>query len=204
MQETPACRGDLGNVDPHGGAFGDQADTFRALAAGLKQTVGHLALDGAGNITDTAVGALLQRVDRIEQNRRIDPSGADHEAELLAKRLDLERDHARDVEPFERPEGEHAVDAGEHLRRELSVAERALDQAVHLLGIVGVVARDLTDPARGGIGGEHENRLGGRNSRPVAHFGDEAVVPCGEEPLVHLGMRLFKFVEQHDRVRGIP
>src|SRR5215468_4445402 len=67
--------GDLGNVDPHGGAFGDQADTFRALAAGLKQTVGHLALDGAGNITDTAVGALLQRVDRIEQNRRIDPSG---------------------------------------------------------------------------------------------------------------------------------
>src|SRR5215831_8679051 len=115
--------GDLGNVDPHGGAVGDQADAFRTLAAGLKQAVGHLALDGAGNIADAAVGAFLQRVDRLEQDRRIDAAGVDREAELLAERLDLERDHAGDVEPFERPEGEHAVDAREYLRRELRVAE---------------------------------------------------------------------------------
>ncbi len=183
------------------GALGPQPDAGRALRLCVDDAVGDLPLDRTRDVADAALGGVLELGDRFHQDARVDAAAFELEPVLVSELLDLQRHDAGDVEPAQRPEGEHLVDAGEHLGRELGIGQRALDHHRELFERAGVLLRHVADPPRRGVGGEDEDDVGGRDARAVAYFGDEAVVPGGEEALVDLGMRLLEFVEQHDRFR---
>jgi len=82
----------LDDVDAHGRALRDQPHHFGTLAARVEQPVGDPALDRAGDVAHAAIGALLQRVDRVEQDRRVNAAVLDRQAELPAEAFDFERD----------------------------------------------------------------------------------------------------------------
>src|SRR5579859_455753 len=77
-------------------------------------------------------------------------------------------------------------------------APRGAAQLVRVLGILPREVRKLVDRR---VGGQDEDRPGGGDLLAVRLLGDEAVVPGGEEVLVHIAVRLLDLVEQDDRIR---